>query len=338
MKRKFWKVLIHLFGIVGFLSLPVIFAPREVSFTEMFLIPRGILDIVLYLVMILYFYVNFYLLIPVFYFERKYVLFSLVNILILMLVLFIPLLFMVPGPPEGGMEGPPHGGMNILFDLRNNIFLFFLVFFFSLMLRMSLRWRQAERERTHAELSNLKAQINPHFLFNTLNSIYALALDKSDDTAPSVVKLSGMMRYVISEANRDHVDLEKEVKYIIDYVDLQRIRLGETVTLDFSLQGDPLGKRIAPLLLIPFIENAFKYGVNPEQVSRIVIHILIEEHQLRMRISNHKVSQQMEENLKSGIGIENTKNRLKHVYPGKHRLLIDNQEKEYIVDLTIDLI
>ena len=130
------------------------------------------------------------------------------------------------------------------------------------MLKINSRLKLAEKEKVNAELSYLKAQINPHFLFNTLNSIYSLAIEKSDYTATAVVKLSSMMRYVITDASHKFVPLEKEINYISNYIELQKLRIDSSIKLMYTVTGDISDKKIAPLVLISFIENAFKYGVN----------------------------------------------------------------------------
>lgn len=241
-----------------------------------------------------------------------------------------------PGPPGDMHKGPPMG-FSFWGRINHNFFLFFAVFFFSLLLRIALQWRQAQKEKSDAELSYLKAQINPHFLFNTLNSIYSLAIDKSDNTAPAVAKLSGMMRYVISDATKEFVPLEKEIAYIKSYIELQRVRFGESIHLFFEISGNPAGKQIAPLILIPFIENAFKYGVNAEEDSMIRIHIFIEENKLNMEVQNNKVNVQMAHEDKTGTGIANTQSRLRLLYPARHLLKIADNEKEFSVSLTLIL-
>ena len=140
-----------------------------------------------------------------------------------------------------------------------------------------------------SELSFLKAQINPHFLFNTLNSIYALAIKKDDKTADAVVQLSELMRYIMTNANDDVIALDKEINYINNFVQLQKTRLGNTVNVDYAVEGNAFGKCITPLILISFIENAFKHGVNPNQNSEIVIRITIVEDYLTLFVSNNKV-------------------------------------------------
>jgi len=218
------------------------------------------------------------------------------------------------------------------------LFQFFMVLILSAMIRINNRLRQSEKEKVNAELSYLKAQINPHFLFNTLNSIYSSAIEENaDNTATAVVKLSGMMRYVISETHHNFVSLEKEINYITDYIELQKIRLGNTANLQYKVTGSTAGKKIAPLILISFIENAFKHGVNPEEKSGITIDIEIKDGYLQMMVSNAKVKTVNGNSFKSNIGLENTRGRLQLLYPSKHDLEIKEDEKEFIVLLKINL-
>src|SRR5882724_6072973 len=169
------------------------------------------------------------------------------------------------GPPRTAAEDPPPVRHHPLFiDTDRHLFLFLVVIFFALMLKIRERWKLTEREKIAAELSYLKAQINPHFLFNTLNSIYSLTLEKSDQAPTAIVQLSGMMRYVLDEAGKDMVPLDKEIAYIRNYIALQEARFGASLHLDCSVSGSPEGKKIAPLVLIPFIENAFKHGINAD--------------------------------------------------------------------------
>lgn len=209
--------------------------------------------------------------------------------------------------------------------------------FVSLSLRINDRLRETERQKLNTELSFLKAQINPHFLFNTLNTIYSLAIEQSSKTADAVVKLSSLMRYVMREADTDWVPLAKEFSYVENYVALQQLRLDDTVTVDFSITGKPNGQQIAPLILISFIENAFKYGVNPQEKALVQIQLSIVENRLHLRTFNKKVRVFYDEETSSGIGIENTQTRLQLLYPAKHLLTITDVPESFTVDLTIEL-
>jgi LytS/YehU family sensor histidine kinase len=160
---------------------------------------------------------------------------------------------------------------------------------------------------------------------------------KSDETPTAVVKLSGMMRYVLSEAATDFVSLEKEIIYIKNYIDLQKIRFGESILLDFTINGQANGKQIAPLILISFIENAFKHGVNAEEDSDIKIKIDIAENELFLYVFNKKVTVNISEENKSGLGVENTRNRLELLYPKRHKLSIYDTDEQYLVELSIVL-
>jgi hypothetical protein len=340
MKRKPVSIVIHIAGVIAFLSLPVLFLPDDMSFSDVFFSPPDLVDFINYGLLVIYFYINFYLLLPNLYFKKKYILFSLITLLIFLLITFVPALIILRHPPgDGSFQGepPPPPEFILYIMLRFKFFLFLVVFFFSLMIRLTNKWKQAEKERVSAQLANLKAQINPHFLFNTLNSIYSLALEKSEYTATAVVKLSGMMRYLISEASGDFVSLDREINYISDYIELQKLRLAETIKLTYMHTGDTGGMQIAPLILIPFVENAFKHGVNPEENSEISIYIDVGGNGLMLTVNNTKVKTMQDHDVQSGLGLENTRSRLQHLYPSKHNLNIKESEKEFIVRLTLDL-
>jgi LytS/YehU family sensor histidine kinase len=248
--------------------------------------------------------------------------------------------FQIPGGRQssGSFHLAPQpritGSPDFLFDIGQHLLLFLVVFFFSLMISISNRWKQTEKEKLSAEVSFLKAQINPHFLFNTLNSIYALAINREEKTADAVVQLSEMMRYIIRDANDEVVALQKEINYISNYIALQKTRLGDTVIINYHVQGNTSGKQIAPLILISFIENAFKHGVNPDKNSKIEISIILMENNLRLYVFNRKTSSLREE---QGIGLQNSKERLKLLYASKHELAISNKEDSYSVHLLITL-
>lgn len=210
-----------------------------------------------------------------------------------------------------------------------------LVLLTSMYLRITKRLTEAEDEKLTAELSYLKAQINPHFLFNTLNSIYSLAYKKSDQTAPAIVKLSGLMRYVISDAQEEKVLLSKEVEYLTNYIELQKLRLTDKTRVTFDLQGKTDDKLIAPLLLLPFVENAFKYGSNPEQQSEIVIKLMVSDSALQFDVRNDIVNQQDIPSERIGVG--NARERLELTYSGKHLLNITSSPGRYSISLHINL-
>jgi sensor histidine kinase YesM len=203
------------------------------------------------------------------------------------------------------------------------------------MVRIRNRLKTSEKEKLNAEISFLKAQINPHFLFNSLNGIYALALLNSTDTAPAIVKLSNMMRYVLTEASAELVSLQKEIEYLKNYIELQQVRFGDSLKLTFTKQGDAHGKSIAPMLVIPLIENAFKYGVSPEEPSFIKIDISITGNTVHFNIENKKVNIHLVE--KTGVGLKNTRMRLDLLYANRYSFNIQETEAQYTVSLTLQV-
>lgn len=338
MKRKLRTIVLHLLGWMLFLALPILFSPEHSLSWQSITNPFTQRDLIGYMLLLLFGYGNYYVLIPNYYFTGKYGTYGAVVLAGFAIIVAVPNLVPVSFPhPEHKlphMDHGPHGPPDLLMHIAHNFSRFVAVFFVSLFLGMNRRWKETEKQRIEAQLSYLKAQINPHFLFNTLNSIYSLALQKSDKTAPAVVKLSGMMRYVTTETQHNFVSLDKDLTYIRNYIELQRIRLGDTAKVDFEVLGQASGKQIAPLLLIPFVENAFKYGVNPEEDSMIQVHINISDNVLTLTVYNKKVGTIDES---SNVGIENTRNRLNLLYPGKHTLRMEDNAADFLVNLTLTL-
>ncbi len=341
MQKRYRIILLHVLGCLVFLSLPIIFSPDiGLAFDLVYVKPfmRSFVGTALLLV---FFYLNYYLLIPKYYLPKKYILFFFLILVCYLIVIFVPELMMIgykhPVPPGG----PPFGGRPprrpFMFLLNHNLIQFLAVLVFSIMLKLRERLKQIETEKANAELSYLKAQINPHFLFNTLNSIYSLAIQKHDKTADAVVKLSDMMRYVLNDGNSSFVLLDKELYYISNYIDLQKMRLSSTVKLSYNCKGDVHDKKVAPLILIPFIENAFKHGVSSEEESDIKIEITVSDTQLHLMVKNYCVKINNNTLNKSGLGIENTKQRLQLLYPQNHLLKIDKIDNYFIVNLTLNI-
>jgi LytS/YehU family sensor histidine kinase len=178
--------------------------------------------------------------------------------------------------------------------------------------------------------------VNPHFLFNILNNICSLARKKSDETENAIIKLSQIMRYMLQDSKDEKVSLEKEVEYLQSYIELQRLRLPEAVKIDFAIDGRPEMYSIEPLLLIPFIENAFKHGVSYQDSSEITIRLVCREHSIFFTVGNH-IAKRMGDGIEqgSGIGLKNVTRRLELLYPGKHQLQISDDGHQYNVELDI---
>lgn len=205
--------------------------------------------------------------------------------------------------------------------------------------RMRGRWREREelltREKLESELKFLKAQINPHFLFNTLNNIYALARKQSADTADAVLKLSKLMRFMLFESKQSAIRLEDELKLIDDYIELERLRYGEKLQLTFNKSVDDPEARVAPLLLIHFVENAFKHGASESRFGvRIAINISLRAGVLSASFINSV--EESESNNTQGIGLANIRRQLELLYP-QHSLDLRRDNKEFHVQLTIPL-
>lgn len=195
-----------------------------------------------------------------------------------------------------------------------------------------------EKERVDMELAALKAQVNPHFFFNTLNSIYALSLEKDERLPSTVLQLSGIMRYYLYESKGEKVPLEKEVAILKDYIQLQRIRSSEKLDLQLDAEGDLTGVQIAPLLLITLVENAFKHGAKGTSgASFIHMKLYRENHQVLFTISNNKGTVDTPVQEAKGLGLENVKRRLELLYPGRHELLIDEPPGVFTVQLKLSV-
>ena len=197
-----------------------------------------------------------------------------------------------------------------------------------------------EQDRVTSELSFLKAQINPHFFFNTLNNIYALTLINGETSRKAIHQLSRMMRYVLYDTQNTTTQLSQEIAFVKDYISLMQLRLTDVVKIEFTSPVLLKDMAIAPMLFLPFIENAFKHGVSATHESNITMHVEQKDNILKLKVVNTIVKEQsnnLEEG--SGIGLNNTRRRLDLLYPGKHTLVIDENTAEniYSVHLTLDL-
>jgi two-component system LytT family sensor kinase len=194
--------------------------------------------------------------------------------------------------------------------------------------------RALKEQQLLSELNYLKAQLHPHFFFNTMNNIYSLALKQSKDTAPVVARLADMMRYILYEADQAKVALTKEISFLSNYVEVERIRHQHN-TIQFDVQGINDDAMIEPLLLLPFIENAFKHGLEQETGRGFVSIILcVIENELTLEVSNSKP---IAPNPSTGIGLQNVSKRLTLMYPNSHDLQVNEKTETYHVTLTLQL-
>ncbi|MDR2621163.1 MAG: sensor histidine kinase [Dysgonamonadaceae bacterium] len=221
---------------------------------------------------------------------------------------------------------------------------FLIVFVVSTGLKAVSQWyaekqrlQELENSMVQAELSFLKSQIHPHFLFNSLNSIYYLALSKDDKAPEAILSLSDFLRFVTVESNHSRIPLEKEVKMLEEYIHLQRLRASEKFELQFQLKGDYRKWEIMPLTFVPFVENAFKYGISTHIDCFIHIGVEVENDVLLFTCDNSIVSKINDRSLSEGIGLENIRTRLELAYPERHSLDIRTDRLAFHVKLQIHL-
>jgi hypothetical protein len=194
---------------------------------------------------------------------------------------------------------------------------------------------EVSKQQLQTELSFLKSQVNPHFLFNTLNTIYSLSFTNNHRTSDAVMKLSRIMRYTLEEAQRNTVSLEQEIDFIKNYIELQKIRLTNNVDISFKTNNDSSNINIAPLLFIPFIENAFKYGISTHHPSAIFVCLKENEKTIEFRCKNN-IFPNISAKKGTGTGIANTKRRLELLYPDKHTFIINHSPDQFEVTLIIN--
>ncbi|MGD0342044.1 MAG: sensor histidine kinase [Bacteroidales bacterium] len=330
--------------------------PQEVDRFEAIIVPA--------LFYISFYYLNFFVLASKFFIPRRYIAFFIICLLSLILTITIPSIitgsnmgfpfrlmaqpglnvpdFPMPDFEISSLTG--HGALQHqgwLFFFRPEYSYTIIVFLFILTLstgiRITLQWQQAEKEKVNAELAFLKAQLNPHFLFNTLNNIYSMAVVKNEKTSFAIEKFSNLMRFVLYETQHDFVPLSWKLEYIDTYIELQKLRFSSSVTVNYNKSGNSASLQIAPLMMMPFIENAFKHGVSTEKESVIIIKIDILEDELNFYAANFKNHSPEKENGSSQLGIGNTIKRLQLIYPGRHTLRITENEHDYIVELNLHL-
>ena len=232
--------------------------------------------------------------------------------------------------------------MMLMFGIEDNVFYFLYTAFFTLIMYVwQSRKREAEIEKLQreTEINSLKAQLNPHFLFNSLNTIYSSALTEKDtSTAQLVQQLSGILRHSVEEVQQEKTDIQKEMAFIEKYVALQRARLPEhpNVSIQSQFYWDEEPAEIAPLLLIPFVENAFQYGVSIDEPSFVNVDLRVEDRKLHLNVKN-SITTHHEDRKGAGTGLKNAEKRLALLYPDRYTLRCDPQKDTFELHLTIEL-
>jgi len=352
MKTRYSIVGAHILIWLLFLSLPMLFLPTPEHIPpnmdthgQYFPLFAGLM-IYFNLATVVFFYINYLWIIPRFWLKGKR--------WATLFYWFIALL-LIPGVPMIGRRlllpiiAPDMPTLFVeLFNSVGNIVsvvIFFLITAVSTGLRLSMAYQESERQRVEsenarldAELAELRTQMNPHFLFNTLNGIYALTSAKSDRAPEAVMLLSNLLRYVLSEAKSDFVPLSRDIEQLRTFIKLNEMRLTEQTPVHFELLGIVQDDRkIAPLLLQPFVENMFKYGISLREQSPIEIRIAVNENHLNFYCKNKIIRSNQSAGEPSGIGINNTKRRLELLYPEQHRLNISETNGYYEVNLYLNL-
>lgn len=286
-------------------------------------------------------YINLLWLIPFYFSKRKFVLFILLEIS--NIALFICFNYLTSMAFEGGRQ-------DYLNEMIAELILVLIFLVITTLIKFTqdsialqdaeLRIKEIEHQKVESELQALKAQFNPHFFFNTLNSIYALSLDKSDKAPELILKLSELMRYVLYDTRDVSIPLKKQLAFLESFIYLEKLRSDGVRTIEFEVRGDHSEISIAPLLLEPFVENAFKHGAREKQ-NHPFIRILVDvtrTDQVFFSIENNKdkhIPDQLPVTLSNGIGLANIKKRLELIYPGKNHLSIAETPGLFKVELTI---
>ncbi len=284
----------------------------------------------------LLFYANYLYLVPRYLLDGKhYRRFAISNVLLILLLLASQEIYMLLTTEYGAGRGGRRPGkfspedffrMKAMFALRNFISLAFIVGV-AITVKLSMRWyhaenarKEAELRRREAELTNLRNQINPHFLLNTLNNIYALTAFDPDAARQAIEELSRLLRHVLYENKGEKVSIAKEAEFLKTYIALMRIRLADNmeVKVDIDIpEGDK--SVVAPLIFISLVENAFKHGVSPTKHSFIRITLQADEKNIRFVCENSNFPKSANDKSPGGIGLQQVKSRLEHIYPGKYR-------------------
>lgn len=252
--------------------------------------------------------------------------------------------FQVAMQPPMPFAQPPFFGLGMFWirPFMQTVPAVIIIFILGGFIRVALRWFESEKqkealeiEKLNAELDFLKAQINPHFLFNSLNTIYALAHKQSLQTESATLKLSQILRYVIYETPKGRVPVSREISYIENYIGLQKYRVDKNFSINYNCRDVAANLLIEPMLLIPFIENAFKHGLSYRSGSFIDINIYSVYTTLYCMVTNSFVKNEISDN--GGIGLANVKRRLELSYPERHVLAISNTADAFMVNLEIQL-
>ncbi|QNK62596.1 sensor histidine kinase [Pedobacter sp. PAMC26386] len=339
-KREFIAHLVYWLFLIVILCLTMLVSAKNITMSE-FMVVFGYFSII----NISIFYINYTLLIP--QLLKRYWVYVLSIIVLIIVMAGVKTIFAVLYRDVILVKGtnPKTGLMEYRDLISYMIMTIFVSGFFiisSCLIKFMLDWfsniriqRSLETEKKDMELQFLKSQLNPHFLFNSLNNIYSLAYQKSDKTADAIMKLSEIMRYMIYESNDSWVALSKEIEYVKSYIELQKLRFKNGAAVEMTLSGEIDDQQIIPLVLISFVENAFKHGVANDPKDPIRINIIANQKILHFSITNKKSNGNKDE--VGGVGLNNVERRLQLLYPERYKLNIVNSATHYTSELMLDI-
>ena len=331
-QNKVWP---HVVIVFSFVLIPIVTSPDFNGTLDLFRVTPFKKDFLRHLMLPVFFYLHHFVVYSKYYTKRRRIEYFIFITVFYALICLLPELFFDHWQGTHGPGSKNHQSNLLRFILRP-LFPFVVVWLGSFYVHLQQRARDYRLAKTNAELESLKYQLNPHFLFNTLNAIYALVLTRSDRAAKSVLKLSGIMRYVYTDSADEWVSLESELQYVEDYIDIMSLKTDSSLKINYTVSGSGSGLVIAPMILINFVENAFKYGYDPERQGHVSINLNIDQDGvLHMQTENKILVDSENEEFSTGIGHVNTTKRLEYLYPDRHKLSIVSDEELYRVDLRI---
>jgi two-component system LytT family sensor kinase len=335
--KKYGTVLFHILAWAILMSVPLLLlkpARPEHGFHEREFLELP--EIISYLSLICVFYLNAFLLVPMFLSRKKIAIYILLVIILIALVSYGNTIIMHSFYPF-------HRNFIRSFDMKlfSGIFIIAISLSYRIIIdnaKLERIRKEKENETLKTELSFLRSQVSPHFMFNVLNNMVSLARKKSDKLEPILIELSNLMRYMLYESGTEKVSVEKEVEYLKSYINLQLLRFGNDVKVNFNIQKTAEDNSIEPMLFIPLVENAFKHGIGLIQQPEIDIQLVSNSDSIFIRVLNKFNNQSNEvKDKNSGIGLSNLERRLNLLYPGKHELIISEKENQFIVSLNLYL-
>ncbi len=335
----FWVVHIILFSLIysGSLLPQISFLGELLLTSTIWVVPY-----------ILYAYPIMYWFIPKYLLKQKYFQFALILIAWAVAGWFLNYLFRANvlnpfrdyikfSPTPGSAVGSPNPwAPGSYFNMNMMAGFCCMITLFKYWIKKERDWMQAEKAKITAELELLKAQVHPHFLFNTLNNIYSFSLESSPKTPELILKLSSLLRYMLYDCKAEQVLLEKEIQVMKNYIDLEKERYGNKIEISLNITGDLKDHYTSPLLLLPFLENAFKHGTS-DQLEKpwLSMDLTVKQNTMKCKIANSKNEQVVVS--ENGIGIQNVKKRLELLYPNKHELKMNNGNNFFVVSLFVEL-